>query len=163
MLYLYYDNVLAFSKESTSNLCAGRVLFQKDISQIMIRVSNNRLIKSFQIILKIDLGMKWMSIHFKILVFKSSCHCMCFKRKGANVELRCVVSRELWLETEGLISSSILTWEVKTSASSGHDATQSLCCITTLQGCYGWVVLIGLRVKETGMGVHKQDTVILHS
>lgn len=61
------------------------------------------------------------------------------------------------------ISSFILTWEVKASASSGQDATQRLCCITPLQGCYGWVVLIGLGVKETGMWVHKQDTVILHS
>lgn len=33
----------------------------------------------------------------------------------------------------------------------------------TLEGCYGWIVLIGLGETATDMGVHSKDYVILQS
>lgn len=110
-------------------------------------------------------GHSYGDIFFCYGITDWSCQRLSF---GAVVKSRGVMSRkhaspQLWLQTEekGYILDSILTWEVKTSASSGQDATQYLCCIAELQGCYGWVVLIGLGVKATGMGVHNEDTVIL--
>lgn len=53
------------------------------------------------------------------------------------------------------ISTTISTSEVTASASMGQHAT--------LEGCYGWIVLIGLGVTATDMGVHSKDYVILQS
>lgn len=101
----------------------------------------------------------------RIAIFLSSTSHSVFLQPVITVSFYINGVLDLWLysEEKWFISASVLTCEVKTSASLVQHASLCLSCITMAKGWYGWTVLIRLGVKACSMGIHSQDAVIVQS